>query len=284
VIRGLLSTTALATGVALVFPLAAQTPADLVRERDGFAEWLRSAPVSPFAALVREPLGDGLTLGSAGSDIPLSGVSAHRVLERRGLVTLQSSTGTRVLPRGRAVRISGYTLVLDGPPGRAVLTVFGPPRAGKAPEYFAYERALVYEGGLRPPDRRGQVRILTLEGNEIDAAEAGSIELPVGGTRARLRVMRIPLGAGEESDLEIFFRDATNGHETYPAGRFVSLLPIGNGRYRLDLNRARNPFCAYNAAYPCPAPWKDNMIPAAIRAGELYHGGGLSAPPVEGAR
>jgi uncharacterized protein (DUF1684 family) len=96
----------------------------------------------------------------------------------------------------------------------------------------------------------------------------------------RLQVRRIPLG-GEESDLEIFFRDETNGRETYPAGRFVSLLPIGGGRYRLDFNRARNPFCAYNAAYACPAPWKGNSIPAPIRAGELYGGGGLSAPASE---
>jgi uncharacterized protein (DUF1684 family) len=175
-------------------------------------------------------------------------------------------------------------LVADGPFGRTVLTVFGPERQGKPPEYFPYEHALVFEGGLKPPERTGQVRILTLEGNEVDADEAGSIELPIGGTKARLRVLRIPVGAGEESDLEIFFSDSTNGRETYPAGRFVTLQPTGTGRYRLDFNRARNPFCAYNAAYPCPAPWKGNVIAAPIRAGELYHGGGLSTPPVGSGR
>ncbi len=278
------SAVVLAACAALVAPLASQTPADLTRERDAFAGWLRSAAISPFAALVREPIGEGLTLGPGDADIPLTGLKPHRVLERHGLVTLESPSDARPTPRGRPIRIGDYTLVVDGPADRGVLTVFGPLRARATPQYFPYQRGLVYEGGLRPPEHSGQVRILALDGTEVDASEAGSIDLPVGGMKARLRVLRIPLGAGEESDLEIFFRDGTNGQETYPAGRFVSLLPLGGGRYRLDFNRARNPFCAYNSAYPCPAPWKGNTIAAPIRAGERYAGEGLSAPPVEGAR
>ena len=65
---------------------------------------------------------------------------------------------------------------------------------------------------------------------------------------------------------------------TYPAGRFVPLVPARGGRYRLDFNRARNPFCAYSSAYPCPAPWRGNTIPAPVEAGERYLGGGLDAP------
>jgi hypothetical protein len=273
-----------ASGMGLVAPLASQTPVDLTRERGEFADWLSSAPTSPFAALAREPIGNGLTLGPAGSDIPLPGLEPHRVLERHGLVTLESSSGRRPTPRGRPIGIGDYTVVVDGPADRGVLTVFGAQRSRTAPQYFTYERALVYEGGLRPPEHVGLVRILALDGNEVDASEAGSIDLPIGGMKARLRVLRIPLGAGEESDLEVFFRDGTNGRETYPAGRFVPLLPLGGGRYRLDFNRARNPFCAYNSTYPCPAPWRGNTIEAPIRAGERYAGGGLSAPPVEGGR
>jgi hypothetical protein len=283
VIRWLKPALVLSALAALAAPIPAQTPTDLTRERAAFAGWLRSAPVSPLAARVREPIGSGLRIGSVDSDIPLAGMPAHQMVERQGVVFLEGAGGSRPMPRGRPVRVGEYTLVVDGPPDRASLTVFGPERQAKTPEYFPYERALVFEGGLKPPGHAGQVRILTLEGTEVEADEAGSIELPVGGTRARLRVLQIP-GAGEESDLEIFFRDSTNGGETYPAGRFVSLLPTGGGRYRLDFNRARNPFCAYNSAYPCPAPWKGNVIAAPIRAGELYHGGGLSAPPVESAR
>ena len=88
---------------------------------------------------------------------------------------------------------------------------------------------------------------------------------------------RIPTGE-DESELEIYFRDATNDQGTYPAGRFVSLVPAGEGRYRLDFNRARNPFCAYSSAFPCPAPWRGNTIEGKVEAGEKYLGGGLDAP------
>ena len=65
---------------------------------------------------------------------------------------------------------------------------------------------------------------------------------------------------------------ATNGEGTYPAGRFVTLDPLADGRFRLDFNRARNPFCAYSSAYPCPVPWTGNRIEARIEAGEQYRG------------
>ena len=98
--------------------------------------------------------------------------------------------------------------------------------------------------------------MLGLDGVEVDAVEAGSVVVPIGGTRTRLIVRRLPVSGGEESELEIFFRDATSGNGTYPAGRFVALVPESPGRYRLDFNRARNPFCAYSSAYACPAPWR----------------------------
>jgi uncharacterized protein (DUF1684 family) len=77
-------------------------------------------------------------------------------------------------------------------------------------------------------------------------------------------------GGEDEAEMQVFFRDSTNGRGSYPAGRFVTLDPAGSGRYRLDLNRARNPFCAYNTVFPCPPPWPGNSIPAAIAAGERY--------------
>jgi uncharacterized protein (DUF1684 family) len=123
-----------------------------------------------------------------------------------------------------------------------------------------------------------QIRVLASDGIEVEATEIGSVAVPFGG-RTLLRVLRIPFAGGDESDLEIYFRDESNGDGTYPAGRFVSLLPLSNGRFRLDFNRARNPFCAYSSVYPCPAPWRGNTLPAAIRAGERYSGGGLQPVP-----
>jgi hypothetical protein len=244
--------------------------ASLTAERDAFAKWLASAPVSPLAAIAQQPVGSGLRLGPPDADIPLEGVVEQRVSQAGGTVTLTSGASRRPLPRGLPSRLGRFTLLVDGPPGRAVVTVFGARHATAEPVYYPADDSLVFVGPLAPPDRTGTVRVLGVDGVEVDAVEAGSVVVPVGTSRARLRVRRLPVSGGEESELEIFFRDATSGKGTYPAGRFVPLVPEGLGRFRLDFNRARNPFCAYSTAYACPAPWPGNTIDAPVAAGERY--------------
>ncbi len=137
---------------------------------------------------------------------------------------------------------------------------------------------MVFTGPLTRSKTSSQVRVLTSDGIETAATEVGSFVVPLGGGTS-LRVLRIPVASGDESELEIFFRDASNGQGTYPGGRFVSLHPLPNGQFRLDLNRARNPFCAYSSVYRCPAPWRGNTISIPVRAGERYEGGGLETVP-----
>jgi hypothetical protein len=266
--------------VAATAPLLSQaTPPDIARERSAFVEWLGKASNSPLAAVAQQPIGPGITLGPSNADVPLEGVAEHRVSERGGIVTLEGPTGSRVVPAGRTVALGRFFLTSGGVSGRRVVTVYGPERDSKTAEYYGYDPRLVFVGPMSPPERPGKVRVLALDGIETEAAEAGTVELPIGGRRVRLLVRRIPTGAEDEAELEIYFRDATNDQGTYPAGRFVTLVPIGEGRYRLDFNRARNPFCAYSSAFPCPAPWRGNTIEAKVEAGERYLGGGLSAPP-----
>lgn len=250
-------------------PAAAQVPPDLARDRADFAAWLAEAPVSPLAAVAQQPVGGGVRLGPADADVPLAGVAEHRVTEERG-VRLTGPEGARVLPRGLAVRLGTYTLVAAGPAGRAVLEVFGAARKRLQPVYYDYRPGFAFEGPLSPPPRHGTVRVLGADGLEVEAAEAGSVEVKVGKELVRLRVLRMPSGGDEESELQVFFRDATNGHGSYPAGRFVDLIPTQAGRYRLDFNRARNPFCAYSTVYACPAPWPGNTFAAPVEAGERY--------------
>jgi len=258
-------------------PLLAQTPPDVAMERAGYVAWLKSAPNSPFAAVAQRRVTEGVSLGPADSDIPLDGIEEHRVVPNGSAFLLQGPSGERTLSRGQPIRLGDYSLYLMGSHPGTVLMVFGE-RSGKVPPgYYPYHTSLVFSGPLVRSSTPGKVRVLASDGIEVEATEVGTFEVPLGGT-TRLRVLRIPLGGGEESDLEIFFRDKSNGDGTYPAGRFVSLLPLANGQFRLDFNRARNPFCAYNAVYACPLPWRGNAIAAPIRAGERYAGGGLENP------
>lgn len=267
-----------AAGASALAAQESSAARDAAAERAAYVAWLTTAPTSPLAAVALQPIGAGLRLGPASADVPLDGIAEQRVTQQGGAVTLTGEGGSRPVGRGVPIRLGRYTVTADGPPGRAVLTVFGPQHRGKPPLHYEQQPSLVFVGGLLPADTPGTVRVLGVDGVEVDAAEAGSVVVPIGRERVRLRVRRLPTGGGEESELEIFFRDGTNGRGTYPAGRFVPLVPERDGQYRLDFNRARNPFCAYSSAYPCPAPWRGNTIPAPVEAGERYAGSGLTSP------
>jgi len=255
--------------VLLAPALAAQTPADVAMERSGFVVWLKQGSNSPLSAIARQPVGDGLRLGPADADIPLADIEEHRVHPSDAGLVLEGPDGKRAIARGGPYRIGKYALYLTGSPPGTVVTVFGEATGREPPGYYDYDASVVFTGPLVRATPPKQMRVLASDGLEAVATEVGSFVVPLGGGTA-LRVLRIPVAGGDESELEIFFSDQSNGDGTYPAGRFVSLLPLANGQFRLDFNRARNPFCAYSSVYPCPAPWRGNTVPAAIRAGERY--------------
>jgi uncharacterized protein len=260
-------------------PVLAQAPPDIAMERAGYVAWLKTAPNSPLSAVAQQPVGDGLRLGPADADIPLNGVAEYRLYPNGPSLTLEGPEGKRPIGPGRPYRIGKYALFLSGTRPGTVLTVFGGQSDKQPPGYYAYDPSLVFTGPLLRPETRKTVRVLTADGLETEAVEAGSFVIPLGPTT--LRVLRVPVGGGDETELEIYFRDETSGDGSYPAGRFVSLLPLPNREFRLDFNRARNPFCAYSSVYPCPAPWRGNAIPAPVRAGERYAGGGLDPAPAD---
>lgn len=260
----------LALTLCCVTTLTAQAPAALVRERAEYLTWLRTAPTSPFAAIALQRIGNGITLGPEGSDVVLSGLTAVRVTESADRISLDSNGVIRPLTRERVAPLGRYRLLATGLRGRTTLLVFGPVRDLRDPSYFPYSTTAVDTVTLAPSQQKGTVLLLSAEGNDVDAVEAGSVVVTRFGEPVTLRVRRMPGASADESELEINFRDGTSGDRSYPAGRFVSLSPLGGGKFLLDFNRARNPFCAYSSVFPCPAPWPGNTIAARVEAGETY--------------
>ena len=219
-------------------------------------------------------------LGGTQGDIPLDEMAPVRIAERNGVVFLDDGRETRPIPRGRFVPLGQYRISAGGRAGRAVLIVHrAGPHAPKPPVWFPYDSSAVFTGTLVPAARAAPQPLLAPNGVEVLATDAGTMALTLGGRRVTLTVRRLPEPDGEESTLELYFRDSTNGKGSYLAGRFVALEPLGGDRYRVDFNRARNPFCAYNSVYACPVPWRGNLIPVPIAAGEKYPGGGLEPVP-----
>lgn len=259
---GLLPTLAQAQGTS---PLAA--------ERQAYSEWLLASPVSPLAAVAMQRMQGPVTLGPDTADIPLSGLGPATAGERGGAVVFTGQDGkARTLPAGRPVAIPPWTFQVLGDGSALSLLVYGAHR-GSPPGWYPPAQGLAYVIPLEPAARAERRRVLTLDGIEVEAELAGYVRVPLGPAGSRLQVMRMPVPGTEERELQVYFRDATNGKGTYPAGRFVELVPTAGG-YRLDFNRARNPFCAYSSVYPCPVPWAGNAIAAPVEAGERYRGTG----------
>jgi uncharacterized protein len=70
--------------------------------------------------------------------------------------------------------------------------------------------------------------------------------------------------------LFVNFRDATNGRETYGAGRFLTADAAVAGSTVLDFHRAHHPPCAHTPHAMCPLPPLANRLPVAVRAGERW--------------
>lgn len=75
---------------------------------------------------------------------------------------------------------------------------------------------------------------------------------------------------GYENYLILPFTDETNGQETYGGGRYLDLEKSTQTEIELDFNLAYNPYCAYNQAYTCPIPPKENHLPIKVEAGVKY--------------
>ena len=131
---------------------------------------------------------------------------------------------------------------------------------------------------------------LDIEPAPLPAPGALSLELPNSGTVTlafiRIGTVRIPFADGERR-LSLFwmagyagglflpFRDATNGPETYGAGRYLLDTAKGAdlgtddvGRLILDFNFAFQPSCAFDPQWACPLAPTENRLDLPVRAGE----------------
>ena len=260
----------LATALFAPSLLVAQaTPPDLARERTERVHWLAADPLSPARAVaIQEIAPAGVTLGPAGSDVPLDGVPPGRIVEANGALTLKGWGTDIPLPIGRTTSTRGIRFQPNGVAGRFTVLVSRDDKVGARPVFFPYNASARFVVTLTPSTPRTS-RILLPVGNSVEATEVGTVSFTIADSARTLHVMRVA-GDGEESELLINFRDATTGQGTYPAGRFVELIPAPGGKYLLDFNRAYNPNCAYSGVFPCPIPWAGNSVSAKIEAGEKY--------------
>src|SRR5437764_7884392 len=129
--------------------------------------------------------------------------------------------------------------------------------------YFEENPKFVIHASIDRDVEPGDVVMATTAGDEQVYRRYGRVRFDVDGQRADLT-----LYASDDSD-ELFlpFRDATSGHESYGAGRYLELHAHGE-TVTVDLNYAYNPNCAYDPSWSCPLPSPENWLKVPIRAGE----------------
>lgn len=110
-------------------------------------------------------------------------------------------------------------------------------------------------------------------GGTMAMRRIGHVEIPFPGGPRRLGVFWM---SGYAGGIFIPFRDATNGSETYGAGRYLldgaKSADLGGDAARrtlvLDFNFAFHPSCAFDPKWACPLAPPENRLDIPIRAGE----------------
>jgi uncharacterized protein (DUF1684 family) len=139
--------------------------------------------------------------------------------------------------------------------------------------YYPVNTALRFEDRRLEPytgDEPSDFEIPTSDGRLRPAHRAGVLRFELDGATHVLTAYTLdtPDVTGEDRSLFVPFLDATSGHETYGAGRYLDLEPEDDFSYTLDFNLAYHPTCVYDPMYSCPLTPAENRLPIPIEAGE----------------
>ena len=150
-------------------------------------------------------------------------------------------------------------------------------RSAFVARHFDHDPALRFLASIEPaPPADPGALPLALPNSGADTLafrRLGSVRLPFAEGERTLSVFWM---AGYAGGLFIPFRDATNGVETYDAGRYLVDgaksadlgVDAGTGALILDFNFAIQPSCAFDPRWACPLAPPENRLDLPIRAGE----------------
>ena len=132
--------------------------------------------------------------------------------------------------------------------------------------WFAIKPAYRVAGKFTPFDAINEVPIGTVANTTSVYRSAGAVAFTLHGQPLRL----LAASGAAARQLFIVLRDATAGHETYAAARFLTVDIAGDGSVDIDFNKLYNPPCAFTPYATCPLPPAANILPVRIEAGELH--------------
>ncbi|HMJ68542.1 MAG TPA: DUF1684 domain-containing protein [Cyclobacteriaceae bacterium] len=178
--------------------------------------------------------------------------SARAVKQLQGSITRHGSLEWHVIRRDDKMGIRLRDLESD------VLKSF------RGIERYPVEYSWRVKAEFEPASAGATIDITNVLGQTTAQDLAGIYVFELNGKQHRLSAT-----AGTSKKLFVVFADPTNGKETYPAGKFIYIdKPDSTGVAFIDFNKSYNPPCAFTEFATCPLPPKENILAAAITAGE----------------
>jgi len=137
-------------------------------------------------------------------------------------------------------------------------------RAFRGLAYFPVDPSWRIEARVEENTAAKPISVPNVLGTDTSERSPGTLVFERGGATYRLT----PVLEEGESDWFVIFGDATNGRDTYGAGRFLYVAPAKDGRTVIDFNKAYNPPCVFTDYATCPLPPPQNRLPIRVEAGE----------------
>ncbi|HEV7169142.1 MAG TPA: DUF1684 domain-containing protein [Micrococcaceae bacterium] len=136
----------------------------------------------------------------------------------------------------------------------------------------AYDPDFRFRCGLTTAGAGQEMAVRTGTDGTVPFVRLGTFEVPSLGPLAAWQLR------GYGGGIFLPFRDTTAGKPdgSYGGGRYLldtikgAHLGADRNTFVLDFNFAYNPSCAYDEAWACPLPGKDNRLPVDVPVGELY--------------
>jgi uncharacterized protein (DUF1684 family) len=152
--------------------------------------------------------------------------------------------------------------------GVRIRDTLNPVRVNPEPiRYFPTDIQWRTQAKFTPGTAPDSFNIVGVLGFDTRMAHLGDLTFNLKGHQYTLAVIREPEDHGK--NLFLMFTDSTNRKETYPATRYVWVLPPDSlGRTIVDFNKAFNPPCAFTKFSTCPFPPKGNHLPLRVEGGE----------------
>jgi uncharacterized protein (DUF1684 family) len=201
-------------------------------------------------------------LGHAGDMVDLLAWSQHVASWRREVHALYADVRTSGDPAtAHADWVERRTELFDTHPATAR-------QQGQALRHAAYDPAYRFVVELQPAEPAEWAPATGSDG-AVPFTRAGRFEIPGIGS---LDVWWL---GSYGNGIFLPLRDATAGHSTYGAGRYLldTVKGADLGRegdsWVLDLNFSYNPSCAYDPAWACPLAPLGNRLTAEVPVGEL---------------